>query len=52
MLGNNEKEHPEECYRNEYQKHIPCSCGYKLVCVNDKLSKPFMYVLYLGKKTF
>ena len=37
----NEKQNPEESYINKYQKHIACSCGYKLVCVNDKFSKPF-----------
>ena len=26
---------------NKYQKHIACSYGYKLVCVDDKFSKPF-----------
>ena len=29
------------------QKHVACSYGYKLVCVNDKFSKPFKS--YLGK---
>ena len=32
---------------NKYQKHIACSYGYKLVCVDDKFSKPFKS--YLGK---
>ena len=35
------KQNPEESYTNKYQKHIACSYGYKLVCVNDKVSKPF-----------
>ena len=26
---------------NKYQKHIDCSNDYKLVCANDKFSKPF-----------
>ena len=30
-----------EPYPNKYQKHIACSQGYKLVCVDDKFSKPF-----------
>ena len=30
-----------------YQKHVACSYGYKLVCVDDKFSKPFKW--YLGK---
>ena len=36
-----------ESYTNNYQKHVACSYGYKLVCVDDKLSKPFKS--YLGK---
>ena len=28
-------------YTNKYQKHVGCSYGYKLVCVDDKFSKPF-----------
>ena len=31
----------------KYQKHIPCSFAYKVACINDKFSKPF--VLYRGK---
>ena len=43
---NNGKQNPEEFYTNKYQKHIACSYGYKLVCVDDKLmislvSQPF-----------
>ena len=41
------KKYPEESYTNNYQKHIACSYGYKLVCVDDKFSKPFK--TYLGK---
>ena len=37
----NEKQIPEESYTNKCQKHIACSYGYKLVCVDDKFSKPF-----------
>ena len=37
----NGKQNPEESYTNKYQKHVACSYGYKLVCVNDKFSKPF-----------
>ena len=33
--------------RNEYQKHVVCSYGYKLVGVNDWFSKPLK--LYLGE---
>ena len=35
---------------NKYQKHIACSYSYKLVCVDDKSSKPFK--TYLGKDAF
>ena len=34
-------------YTTKYQDHIPCSFAYKVVCVNDKLSKKT--VLYRGK---
>ena len=37
----NEKQNPEESYTNKYHKHIASSHGYKLVCVDDKFSKPF-----------
>ena len=37
----NEKQNVKESYRNKYQKHIACSYGYKLVCVDDEFSKPF-----------
>ena len=47
MSESNEKQNPEECYMNKYQKHIACSYGYKLVCVDNKFSKPFQ--TYLGK---
>ena len=40
-------QNPEESYTNKYQTHVACSYGYKLVCVNDKFSKPFKS--YLGK---
>ena len=43
----NGKQNPEESYANKYQKHIVCSHGYKLVCVDDKFSKRFK--IYLGK---
>ena len=44
---NNGKQNPEQSYKNKYQKHIACSYGYKLVCVDDKFSKPFK--TYLGE---
>ena len=43
----NGKPNPEDSYTNKYQKHIACSYGYKLVCNDDKFSKPFK--TYLGK---
>ena len=36
-----EKQNPDEPYSNKYQKHVVCSYGYKLVCVDDRFSKPF-----------
>ena len=32
---------------NKYQRHVACSYGYKLVCVDDKFSNPFKS--YLGE---
>ena len=43
----NVKQNPKECYTNKYQKHFACSYGYKLVCVDDKFSRPFK--AYLDK---
>ena len=37
----NGKQNPNESYTNKYQKHVASSDGYKLVCVDDKFSKPF-----------
>ena len=34
-------------YTKKYQKHIPCSFAYKVVCIDDKFSKSV--VLYRGK---
>ena len=39
----NGKQNPRESYTNNDQKHIDCSYGYKLVCVDDKFSKPFKH---------
>ena len=44
---NNGKQNPEMSYTNEYEKHVACSYGSKLVCVDDKFSKPFK--TYLGE---
>ena len=38
----NRKQNPDEPYTKKYQKHVACSYGYKLVCVNDKFSKPYL----------
>ena len=37
----NGKQNPNESYTIKYQKHVACSNGYKLVCVDDKFSKPY-----------
>ena len=47
MLEDNGKQNPGESYTNKYQKHITCSYGYKLVCVDDKFST--LFKTYLGK---
>ena len=31
----------------KYQDHIPCSCAYKVACVDDRFTKPV--VVYRGK---
>ena len=43
----NGKQNSDEPYTNKYQKHVACSYGYKLICIDVKLSKPFKS--YLGK---
>ena len=35
------KENPVESYTKKYQKHIACSYGCKLVCLDYQLSNPF-----------
>ena len=47
MSEDNGEVYPEEFYTNKHQKHIACNYGYKLVCVDDKFSKPFK--TYLGE---
>ena len=37
----NGKQNLEESYSKKYQKHITCSYGHELVCVDDKFRKPF-----------
>ena len=46
---NNGKQIPEESYTNKYQKHVACSYGYKLMCVDVEFSKTFK--TYLGKNS-
>ena len=47
MSKDNGKQIPGESYTSKYQKHYASSYGYKLVCVDDKFSKPFKS--YLGE---
>ena len=47
MLEVNGKQNPEEYNMYMSRKHITCRYGYKLVCADDKFSKPFE--TYLGK---
>ena len=46
----NGKQNRDKSCTNKHQKHVACSYGYKLVCVDDKFSKPFK--AYLGIDTF
>ena len=41
VAEDNWKQNPEQSYTNKYKKYNACSYGYKLVCVDDKFSKPF-----------
>ena len=45
----NEKQNPDESLTSKYQKHVACSYVSKLVCVDDKFSKPFKW--YLGENS-
>ena len=45
----NGKQNLDESYTNKFQKHVPCSCDYKVVCLDDTCSKPFES--YLGEDT-
>ena len=47
MSEDNGKQNSEEPYTNKYQKHIACSYSCKLLCADDKFSKPFKK--YLGE---
>ena len=49
MPEDNGKQKLDECYTKRYQKYVACSYGYKLVCLDDKFSKPFKP--YIGEDT-
>ena len=36
---NSRKQNPNESYTNKYQKHVACSYGYKLLCIDYKFSR-------------
>ena len=38
---NNRKKNPNEFHSNKYQKHVACSYGYKLACVDNRFSQHF-----------
>ena len=37
----NQLKSPDESYTQKYLNHVWCSCCFKLVCVDDRFSKPF-----------
>ena len=37
----------EGSYTEKYQDHIPCSFAYKIVCIDDKFTKPI--IIYRGE---
>ena len=39
VLEDDVKQYPVEFYMNKYQKHVSCSCGYKLEYVDSDVSK-------------
>ena len=45
--GDNRKQNLNQSYTSKYQKHVAYSYGYKLVCIDDKFSKPFKS--YIGR---
>ena len=47
MPEKHEQQNPKKSFTDNYQKYIAGSYGYKLVCVDDKFSKPLK--TYLGK---
>ena len=34
----------EGSYTEKYQNHIPCSFAYKIVCIDDRFSKPISWI--------
>ena len=52
LSENNDKQNTKEFYTNKWQNHIACSYGYKLVCVDDKFSKPLFSKYTLEKMQF
>ena len=38
---NDRKQRRDKSYTKKYQKHVFCSYDYQLVCVDDKICKPF-----------
>ena len=32
----------EGCYTKKYQDHLPCSFAYKVVCIDDRFTKPIV----------
>ena len=47
VLEDNRKQNLNESYTNKYQKHVAFSYGYKIVCVDDKVSN--LTISYLGE---
>ena len=48
MLSENHgNQYLEDFYTHKYQKHVACSCIYKLACIDDKFNKPLK--TYLSK---
>ena len=41
VLEDDVKQYPVEFYMNKYQKHVSCSCGYKLEYVDADVSKTY-----------
>ena len=41
VLEDHERQNPNESYTNKNQKYVAHKYGYRLMCVDDKFSKPF-----------